>query len=122
MLCSMAPLEFPLRRGFLVPANGLRGSRCAAAAFEALSCGRDRVRWPVPLAVLHPDPRPAVEPAAFPTQLNAAGSLVRRRMDRRGRAKKHGTTSGTGAALRRVAPPPSTPRARSWTCEWRCPL
>ena len=44
----------------------------------------------------------AVEPAAFPT-LVAAGSLVLRRMDRRGhkkglvRAKKSGTKSGTGA-------------------------
>ncbi len=50
---------------------------------------------------------PAVEPAAFPTQLNAAGSLVLRRMDWRGdkrglvRAKKHGTKSGSGAPLRR---------------------
>ncbi len=41
-----APLEVPLRRGFLVPPNGLRGSHCGAAAFAALSCGRDRVRWP----------------------------------------------------------------------------
>ncbi len=49
---------------------------------------------------------PAVQPAAFPT-LGAAGSLVLRRMDRRGhkrglvRAKKHGTKSGSGASLRR---------------------
>ncbi len=27
----------------------MRGSHCGAAAFEVLSCGRDRVRWPVPL-------------------------------------------------------------------------
>jgi len=46
------------------------------------------------------------EPVAFPT-LVAAGSLVLRRMDRRGhkrglvRAKKHGTKSGSGAPLRR---------------------
>ena len=39
----------PFRRGFLVPASDVRGSHCGAAAFEALSCGRDRVRWPVPL-------------------------------------------------------------------------
>ncbi len=32
------------------PPNGSRGSHCGAAAVEALSCGRDRVRWPVPLA------------------------------------------------------------------------
>ena len=54
----------------------------------------------VPLA-LPPRQTPAVEPVAFPTQPNAAGSLVLRRMDRRGRAKKHGTKSGTGAPLRR---------------------
>ncbi len=47
---TLAPLESPLRRGFLVPPNGVRGSHCGAAAFEALSCGRGRVRWPVPLA------------------------------------------------------------------------
>ncbi len=46
----LAPLESCPRRGFLVPANGLRGSHCEAAAVEGLSCGRDRVRWPVPLA------------------------------------------------------------------------
>ena len=37
------PAGAPFWRGFLVPANGLRGSHCEAAAFEALSCGRDRV-------------------------------------------------------------------------------
>ncbi len=40
-LCLLVAL---LRRGFLVPPNGLRGSDCGAA-FAALSCGRDRVRW-----------------------------------------------------------------------------
>ncbi len=35
-----------------MPPNGLRGSHCGAAAFEVLSCGRDRVRWPVPLVGL----------------------------------------------------------------------
>ncbi len=48
---ASAMVSTPLRRGFLAPSNGLRGSHCgAAAAVEALSCGRDRVRWPVPLA------------------------------------------------------------------------
>ena len=46
------PAGVSARRGFLVPPNGLRGSHCGAA-FEALSCGRDRVRWPVPLAGLN---------------------------------------------------------------------
>ncbi len=78
-----SPAGVPSGRGFVVLPNGLRGSHCGAAAVEVLSCGRDRVRWPVPLADLR-IPRPAVEPAAFPTQLNAAGSLVLRRMDRRG--------------------------------------
>ncbi len=42
--------------------------------------------------------------------ISTAGSLVLRRMDRRGhkrglvRAKKHGTKSGSGAPLRRVFP------------------
>ncbi len=49
---------------------------------------------------------PAVEPAAR-MHISTAGSLVLRRMDRRGhkrglvRARKHGTKSGTGAPLRR---------------------
>ncbi len=34
-----------------LPANGLRGSWWRCPLFEALSCGRDRVRWPYPLAV-----------------------------------------------------------------------
>ncbi len=100
---------FASRRGFLVPANGLRGSRGGAAAFEALSCGRDRVRWPCCwLAPEHP--RPAVEPVVLTAIVGAAGSLVLRRMDRRGhkrglvRAKKHGTESGSGAPLRRGVP------------------
>ncbi len=90
-----------------MPPNGLRGSHCGAAAFEALSCGRDRVRWSVPLAIASLRRRPAVEPAASGLLLRAAGSLVLGRMDRRGykrglvRAKKHGTKSGTGAPLRR---------------------
>ncbi len=85
-----------------MPANGLRGSHCGAAAFGALSCGRDRVRWPVPLAGFSPD-RPAVEPVACWLLLRATGSLVLRRMDRRGlvRARKYGTKSGNGARLRR---------------------
>ncbi len=33
-----------------LPASGLRGSWQRCPLFEALSCGRDRVRWPVPLA------------------------------------------------------------------------
>ena len=45
------------------PPNGLRGSHCWAAAFAALSCGRDRVRWPVSLPGSEHG-RPAVEPAA----------------------------------------------------------
>ncbi len=50
---------------------------------------------------------PAVEPAASLPLSGAAGSLVLRRMDRRGHkrgfvlAKKHGTESGIGAPLRR---------------------
>ncbi len=60
---SMAPLESPLRRGFPLPPNGLRGSHCGAAAFEALSCGRDRVRWPCRWLALRKC-MPAVEPAA----------------------------------------------------------
>ncbi len=48
---TLAPLESPFSGGaFLLPAHGLRGSHCEAAAVEALSCGRDRVRWQVPLA------------------------------------------------------------------------
>ncbi len=53
---------------FFVAPNDLRGSHCGAAALEALSCGRDRVRWPVPLAFY---PREAggrvgrVQPAAM---------------------------------------------------------
>ena len=39
-----SPAGVPSGRGFLAPANGLRGSHCGAAAFEGLSCGRDRVR------------------------------------------------------------------------------
>ncbi len=74
--------------------NGLRGSHCGAVAFDALSCGRDRVRWPVPLAVLQVPL--VVEPVAR-GRIAAAGSLMLRRMDcwghKRGlvRAKKHGT-------------------------------
>ncbi len=70
----------------------------------ACPCGRDRVRWPVPLAG-SPRCRLAVGPAAIRRML-AAGSLVLRRMDRRGhkrglvRAKKHDTKSG-GVPLRR---------------------
>ncbi len=43
--------------------------------------------------------RPAVEPAALADTPGKAGSLVLRRMDRRGlvRARKHGTKSGSGA-------------------------
>ena len=54
--------------------------------------------------------RPAVEPAAGCESQTAAGSLVLRRMDRRGhkrglvRAKKHGTKSGTGWARPRTFP------------------
>ncbi len=102
--CTLAPLVPPFRRGFLVPAKGLRGSHCGAALFEALSCGRDRVRWAVPLAVV-PIPRLAVEPAAWWAISTAAGSLVLRRMDRRGHkrglvwAKKHGTKSGSSPPL-----------------------
>ncbi len=48
----------------------------------ALSGGRDRVRWPPPLAALLVPL--AVEPAASVTHPGAAGSLVLRRMDRRG--------------------------------------
>ncbi len=50
--------------------------------------------------------RPAVEPAAGSEPLTAAGSLVLRRMDRRGhksgfvRAKKHGTKSVSGPLRR----------------------
>ncbi len=40
---TLAPLEYSLRRGFVVPPSGLRGSHCGAAAFASLSCGRDRV-------------------------------------------------------------------------------
>ncbi len=49
----------------------------------------------------------AVEPVALPCDTGAAGSLVLRRMDRRGHkrglvwAKKHGTKRGSGAPLRR---------------------
>ncbi len=49
--------------------------------------------------------RPAVEPTALAI-VGAAGSLVLRRMDRRGhkrglvRAKKHGTKSGSGVSSR----------------------
>ncbi len=75
---NLAPLGAPLPGGALVPSNGLRGSHCEVAAVEALSCGRDRVRWPVPLAALSQRP-PAVEPAAILRML-AAGSLVLRRM------------------------------------------
>jgi hypothetical protein len=85
-----------------LPANGLRCSHCGVATVEALSCGRDRVRWPVPLADLT-IPRPAVEPAALCDRPDAAGSLVLRRVDCGGhksglvRAKKYGTKSGSGA-------------------------
>ncbi len=53
---ASAMVSTPLRRGFLAPAQRL-------AMRMALSCGRDRVRWPVPLASLAQ--RPAVEPAAL---------------------------------------------------------
>ncbi len=52
-----------------------------------------------------PTGRPAVEPVALADTPGTAGSLVLRRMDRRGykrglvRAKKHGTKSGTDAPL-----------------------
>ncbi len=88
----LASLESKPRRGFLVPPNGLRGSRCGAAALKALSCGRDRVRWPC--RWLTPEHRPAVEPVAL-ADTGTAGSLVLRRMDRRGHK------SGTGVPLRR---------------------
>ncbi len=55
--------------------------------------------------------RPAVEPVALADTPGTAGSLVLRRMDRRGytkrglvQARKHGTKSGTGAPLRRGFP------------------
>ncbi len=46
LIIALCLLVAPLRRAFLVPPNGLRGSHYGAVAFEALSCGRDRVRWP----------------------------------------------------------------------------
>ncbi len=78
----IAPLEPVRSGGALVPPNGLRGSHCGAAAFEALSCGRDRVRWRS--RWLFRPGRSAVEPVALAGIPGAAGSLVLRRMDRRG--------------------------------------
>jgi len=52
----------PFLAGLSSP-NGLRGSHCGAAALEALSCGRDRVRWPC--RWLFECAQPAVEPAAL---------------------------------------------------------
>ncbi len=83
---------------FLRPANGLRGSHCGAAAFEALSCACKMAVAADCSVLLQPGGR-----AGRAWDTGAAGSLVLRRMDRRGhkrglvRAKKHGTKSGTGA-------------------------
>ncbi len=44
--CGAAAFE-----GWLYLSHLATGRGCGAAAFEALSCGRDRVRWPAPLAV-----------------------------------------------------------------------
>ncbi len=118
---TLAPLGSPIPAGspipggaFLRPPNGLRGSHCGTAAFEALSCGRDRVRWRSRWLGLG-QRRSAVRAGRAGRHRGAAGSLVLRRMDRRGHkrdlvpAEKHGTKSGSGAPLRRdlflVCPP-----------------
>ncbi len=75
---TLAPLVSPLPGGaFFCRPTALRGSHCAAAAFEALSCGRDRVRWRSRWLLLRAPP--AVEPVApgYGSSL-AAGSLVLR--------------------------------------------
>jgi hypothetical protein len=76
---------------------GSRGSHCGAAAFAALSCGRDRVRWPcrwLPLA------GPASGRAGrAPTLTGAAGSLVLRRVDRRGHKERRRRPAPAGVLL-----------------------
>ncbi len=103
---NSGPAGATISAGLSCAGHGLGGSHCGAAAFEVLSCGRDRVRWPC--RWLLPWPTQASGRAGRAVSgLCAAGSLVLRRMDRRGtkrglvRAKKHGTKSGTGAPLRR---------------------
>ncbi len=56
-------------------ANRLRGSWQRSPAFGALSCGRDRVRWPVPLAVFCSG-SPVAEPVALAATPGAAGSRM----------------------------------------------
>ena len=69
--CRLAPAR---AGAFLVRGQRLARLPVRRPAFEVLSCGRDRVRWPVPLVVFLLS-RPAVEPAALVT--TSRGRLVR---------------------------------------------